>query len=224
MTSSENTNRPGSESTASTNRRAIGAINNTPGGPVMTASVKRHKHLGLFTVQLLLRPWRVVALAPSSRALGDQMAAEVDLHGAVVELGAGTGKITESILAAGVDESRLVLLEMNETFCKLLRERFPRATVLSWNAQRTGEIALKDVRTVVSGLPLLSMPIAVQNNIVGGAFKLLEPGGAYVQFTYGPKPPVAAQVREALGLTWEKRPKIWMNLPPACSYVFRKPG
>lgn len=188
----------------------------------MTRPVQRHKHLGLFTAQLLRRPWRIVALAPSSRALGDQMAAEIDLDGAVVELGAGTGKITESILAAGVDESRLVLLEMNQSFCKLLRERFPRATVLDWNAQRVGEVDLPDVRTVISGLPLLSMPVAVQSNIVGGAFDLLEPGGKYVQFTYGPKPPVAAAVRNALNLSWEQRAKIWMNLPPACSYVFRK--
>lgn len=190
----------------------------------MQRPVARNKHLGLFTAQLLRRPWRIVALAPSSRALGDQMAAEIDIGGAVVELGAGTGKITESILAAGVDEAQLVLLEMNEAFCKLLRQRFPRATVLNWNAQRTGEVELANVRTVVSGLPLLSMPVAVQSNIVGGAFELMQPGGAYVQFTYGPKPPVAAPVREALGLTWEKRDKIWMNLPPARSYVFRKPA
>jgi len=189
----------------------------------MPTQVTRHKHLGLFTAQLLRRPWRVVALAPSSRALGDQMAAEIDLDGAVVELGAGTGKITESILAAGVDESRLVLLEMNEAFCNLLRQRFPRAKVLDWNAQRVGEVKLDNVRTVVSGLPLLSMPVVVQSNIVGGAFNLLQPGGKYVQFTYGPKPPVAAAVRDALGLTWERREKIWLNLPPACSYVFRRP-
>lgn len=190
----------------------------------MQQPVTRNKHLGLFTAQLLRRPWRIVALAPSSRALGDQMAAEIDLGGAVVELGAGTGKITESILAAGVDEGDLVLLEMNAAFCKLLRQRFPRATVLDWNAQRVGEVELANVRSVVSGLPLLSMPVAVQNNIVGGAFKLMQPGGTYVQFTYGPKPPVATPVREALGLTWEKRDKIWMNLPPARSYVFRKPA
>ena len=185
---------------------------------------KRNKHLGLFTAQLLRRPWRIVALAPSSRALGDQMAAEIDLEGAVVELGAGTGKITESILAAGVDESRLVLLEMNERFCDLLRERFPRAKVLNWNAQRVGEVDLADVRTVISGLPLLSMPASVQSNIVGGAFQLLQPGGKYVQFTYGPKPPVAPPVRDALGLVWDKRKTIWMNLPPARTFVFSQPS
>lgn len=188
----------------------------------MTRASTGHRHLGLFTAQLLRRPWRIVALAPSSRALGDQMAAEIDLTGAVVELGAGTGKITESILAAGVPQDRLVLMEMNDAFCKLLRERFPKATVLNWNAQRIADVPMADIHTVISGLPLLSMPVAVQANIVGGAFEILRPGGAYVQFTYGPNPPIAAQIREKLRLTWEKRATIWHNLPPARSYVFRQ--
>jgi phosphatidylethanolamine/phosphatidyl-N-methylethanolamine N-methyltransferase len=48
----------------------------------------------------------------------------------------------------------------------------------------------------------------------------VRPGGTYVQFTYGPKPPVARPVREDLGLTWRVSHKIWRNLPPARVYRF----
>jgi predicted O-methyltransferase YrrM len=65
------------------------------------------------------KPLTTGAVAPSSRALARTMAAYVDpaRPGPVIELGPGTGPVTEALVAQGVDPSRLVLIEFDPTFC-----------------------------------------------------------------------------------------------------------
>jgi phosphatidylethanolamine/phosphatidyl-N-methylethanolamine N-methyltransferase len=75
---------------------------------------------------------------------------------------------------------------------------------------------------VVSGLPMLAIPTPVQHQIVEGVFRLLRPGGVFVQFTYGWRPPIDRKVREALGLEWTVSPWVRRNMPPARVYTFRQ--
>lgn len=175
----------------------------------------------LFMGQLLRRPHQVVALAPSSSVLCAEMARELDpAKGPVVELGAGTGNITKAILDAGIAPEDCHSIEMNPDFCDRLRSRFPGLSVHRMSAGDCGTLPLSGVQAVVSGLPLLSMPTQLQRDILTGFTKLVAPGGDYVQFTYGPKPPVTKTVRDELGLTWRKSHKIWWNMPPARVYRF----
>lgn len=175
----------------------------------------------LFMGQLLRKPHQVVALAPSSRGLCAEMAAELDPNGGpVLELGAGTGNITQAIVDAGIAPENCHSIEMNPDFCDRLRARFPGLNVYQMSAGDCGDLPVEGVQAVVSGLPLLSMPLALQRGILGGFAKKVVPGGQYVQFTYGPKPPVTAQVRDELGLIWRKSDKIWWNMPPARVYRF----
>jgi phosphatidylethanolamine/phosphatidyl-N-methylethanolamine N-methyltransferase len=153
------------------------------------------------------------------------MVAELDPDGGpVIELGAGTGNITRAILGRGIAPENLHSIEMNPEFCDRLRARFPGLHVHQMSAGDVGDLDVDDVQAVISGLPLLSMPLTLQHSILGGTFRRLRPGGSYVQFTYGPKPPVARPVREELGLDWRVSRKIWWNLPPARVYRFTQPG
>ena len=181
--------------------------------------------LGVFLGELIRRPTQVVALAPSSVALSREMAANVPVGpGAVVELGPGTGKITTALLESGVPAGDLHLFELNPVFVDLLKQDFPGVNVRQDRAENARNYINGEVKAVVSGLPLLSMPYEVQNAIVGGAFDLMGPQGRYIQFTYGPKPPVTERLRAELGLTWTKSRKIWGNLPPARVYTFTQTG
>ncbi len=54
--------------------------------------------------------------------------------GPVVELGPGTGAITNALIERGVDQKRLVLVEYNPGFCALLRDRYPHAKVVQGDA------------------------------------------------------------------------------------------
>src|SRR5579863_3680925 len=66
------------------------------------------------------KPLSIGAVTPSGRALARTMAAYVDpnISGPVVELGPGTGPVTEALVAQGIAPSRLVLVEFDPTFCQ----------------------------------------------------------------------------------------------------------
>lgn len=151
------------------------------------------------------------------------MAAQVRPDGGpVIELGAGTGKITRAILNRGLPPKHLHAIEMNALFCARLERNYPGITVHNMSAGDIGQLDLTAVQAVISGLPLLSMPTALQRAILTGAMAHLQGRGDYVQFTYGPKPPVTAVVRDELSLSWDVSRKIWWNAPPARVYRFRQ--
>lgn len=181
--------------------------------------------LGLFISQLFRKPHQVVALAPSSRALSAEMAATLDPDGGpVIELGAGTGRITRAILDRGIPAEKIHAIEMNPVFCDRLRAQFPGLTVHRMSAGDVGDLEVAGAQAVVSGLPLLSMPYDLQDAILTGTFQQVGPTGRFIQFTYGPKPPIKAEIRNRMGLTWTTSRKIWGNLPPARVYRFARPG
>lgn len=177
----------------------------------------------LFFRQLLSRPLQISAIAPSSRFLARAMARDLGPHtGRVVEFGPGTGRLTEGILNAGVRPENLTLFEMNPDFVSHLKTRFPGVTVHLAGAQTAPEVVQKGVGAVISGLPLLSMPLALRQSIVAAAFDVLAPDGIYVQFTYGPRPALDEAQIQSLGLSWTQTAYVPLNLPPARVHTFRR--
>ena len=173
------------------------------------------------------RPLTIGAVTPSGRILARAMARYVDPNsdGPVVELGPGTGPVTEALVEAGVDPSRLVLVEFNPTFCRLLRARYPEATLVQGDAYSLRRLLetllLQPAAAVVSGLPLVTKPIRMRLRLIRDALDLMVPGAPFVQFTYS----VAAPLPKRLGgFTVEASERIWMNIPPARVWVYRKPG
>src|SRR6478672_9230978 len=110
------------------------------------------------------KPLHMGAVMPSSRLLARTMAQYVDVEaeGPVVELGPGTGAITNALIEHGVDQKRLVLVEYNPSFCALLRERYPLAKVVQGDAYKLRDslwsVLSAPASAVVSGLPLLTNP------------------------------------------------------------------
>ncbi|MDB5665455.1 class I SAM-dependent methyltransferase [Cypionkella sp.] len=177
----------------------------------------------LFLRQFISNPLQVSSVAPSSRWLARAMAQSLGpTSGRVVEFGPGTGVLTQGILAAGVAAKDLTLFEMSPDFTKLLRQKFPDVTVHNAPAQSAVTSVQPGVSAVISGLPLLSMPLAVRESIVKAAFDILAPDGVYVQFTYGSKPPLSLEQLAQLGLKVSERPKVWLNIPPARVFHFRR--
>ncbi len=165
------------------------------------------------------------AVMPSGRVLARTMAQYVDTHssGPVVELGPGTGAITNALIEHGVDQKRLVLVEYDPGFCALLRDRYPHARVVQGDAYALRD-SLWDVLSVpasavVSGLPLVTKPMLTRLKLIRDAFLALAPGAPFVQFTYSVAPPIP---RSLPGVSTEASERIWMNLPPARVWVYRK--
>ena len=171
------------------------------------------------------KPLHMGAVMPSGKVLARTMAAFVDkeARGPVVELGPGTGAITTALLAHGVEQSRLVLVEVNPTFCALLRERYPLATVVQGDAYSLRDtlwnVLKEPASAVVSGLPLVTKPMLTRLKLVRDAFSAMSPGAPFVQFTYSVAPPIPKTLP---GVSTEASERIWMNLPPARVWVYRK--
>ena len=171
------------------------------------------------------RPLSTGAVAPSGKILARAMARCVDPHstGPVVELGPGTGPVTEALVESGVDPARLVLVEFNPAFCRILRARFPEATLVQGDAysmRRLLETLLfQPAAAVVSGLPLITKPVKMRLRLIRDAFDLMVPGAPFVQFTYAVASPLP---RRFGGFSVEASERIWMNIPPARVWVYRK--
>jgi phosphatidylethanolamine/phosphatidyl-N-methylethanolamine N-methyltransferase len=183
--------------------------------------------LGFFLLWLR-RPTRVGGIVPSSRALAAAMAARIDVAapGAVVELGGGTGSITEAILAAGVAPRDLVVVEREAKLCAVLAARFPHVRILHGDARDLTallkKVGIAPVKVVVSGLPLLAMDHRDSHRIVTGAFSVLAPGGEFLQFTYGPTSPISRVTRTRLGIAGQRSDWVLYNLPPATVWRYRR--
>jgi phosphatidylethanolamine/phosphatidyl-N-methylethanolamine N-methyltransferase len=171
------------------------------------------------------KPLAMGAVTPSGRALARTMAAYVDpsVPGPIIELGPGTGPVTEALVAQGIDPSRLVLVEFDPTFCRLLRTRYPDATVVQGDAyglkRLLAGLLQQPAAAVVSGLPLFTKPLRTRLRLLFEAFGLMSPGAPFVQFTYNAVPPIPKRLER---VSAEASERVWMNIPPARVWVYRR--
>ncbi len=177
-----------------------------------------------FLARLIARPVHTGAVAPSSRALGRAMAAQVDLKSdlPVLELGPGTGVVTEALLECGIAPSRLTAIEYDAGFAARVRERCPGVQMIegdAFNLEKTLEGKLSGpLAAVISSLPLVNFPMAMRTGLLDDIFHRLAPGAPFIQFSYRIKPPVPPPE----GFDLKRAAVIWLNLPPARVWVYRK--
>ena len=171
------------------------------------------------------KPLTTGAVTPSGRALARTMAAYIDPSrpGPVIELGPGTGPVTEALVAQGIDPWRLMLVVFDPIFCRLLRARYPAATVVQGDAYGlkrllTG-VLQQPAAGVVSGLPLFTKPLRMRLRLLFEAFGLMSPGAPFVQFTYNAVAPIPKRLDR---VSAEASERVWMNIPPARVWVYRR--
>lgn len=183
----------------------------------------------LFLRELVAQPGSIGAICASSPRLAACMAAWVDPHAAgwVVELGGGTGVITQALLTRGVVPSRLVVVEQSERLASHLRRRFPQVCVVQGDAAELPAllarlaVPVSSVSCVVSGLPLLSIPEPARSRILHAGAAVLAPDGQLLQFTYALH---GASPWQEAGLACRHRQRVLANLPPARIDVLGRPG
>ncbi|GLK79648.1 class I SAM-dependent methyltransferase [Methylopila turkensis] len=173
------------------------------------------------------KPLVTGAVSPSGKALARMMARYVDPteDGLVLEIGPGTGPVTEALIQRGVPAERLVLIEFNAEFVPLLQKRFPGAKVVQGDAYSAAETLSGRIDSpliaTVSSLPLLTKPVRQRVALLDQCFDMSRPGAPFIQFTYGVAPPIP---REAIGsVSTVGSPRVWLNLPPARVWIYRRP-
>lgn len=175
--------------------------------------------------EILKAPRQIGAICPSSKRLADRMAASIDIgaDGFVVELGAGTGVVTESLLRRGIPADRLIVIEKSARLATYLSQRFPNVRVLQTDAANIPDILPHNetVSAVVSSLPLRSLPKEQVSRISLAWAGSLAPDGRIVQFTYAP---FKSSAWLQAGLQRMAHHTEWANLPPALVEVFSRTG
>lgn len=185
-----------------------------------------HDDEARFLRSWLERPLVTGAVTPSGKMLARTMAAYVDprVPGPVIELGPGTGPVTEALVRRGVAQERLVLIEYNPEFCALLKRRFPRAAIIRGDAYdiRATLAGLLDERAAatVSSLPLLTKPMDQRLTLLDASHDLMHAGAPFIQFTYAVTPPIPVRSQS---YTASGSNRVWLNLPPARVWVYRRP-
>jgi phosphatidylethanolamine/phosphatidyl-N-methylethanolamine N-methyltransferase len=194
-------------------------------GPRKMQPRERFEDETRFLRSWLERPLVTGAVTPSGKMLARAMASYVDprLPGPVIELGPGTGPVTDALIRRGVAQDRLVLVEYNLEFCRLLARRFPKATIVQGDAydlRGTLDGALDErACATLSSLPLLTKPPPHRLELLRASQALMHPTAPFVQFTYGVSPPIPARSRE---YTVKGSNRVWLNLPPARVWVYRR--
>jgi phosphatidylethanolamine/phosphatidyl-N-methylethanolamine N-methyltransferase len=174
-----------------------------------------------FLLRLFKRPRGIGAIAPSSPRLARALAMQIPQNdGPILELGPGTGVVTEAILKRGIRPEQLTAIEYDPEFAEMVRRRLPRIRVIQGDAfdlERTlGNTP--PFAAILSGLPLLNFPPAMRARLLEQIFARLSPGAPFIQFSYGLKPPVPAPD----GASVVRAAFIPFNLPPARVWVYRK--
>ena len=172
------------------------------------------------------KPLSIGAVTPSGKALARTMARYVDpaTAGPVVELGPGTGPVTEALVERGIDPARLVLVEFNPTFCRLLRPRYPGGDRGPGRRLHICSRLLDGVLTRAGGGGRVR-PAAVHQAAEDAAAAArrglrADAAGRAVRAVHlhaiSPIPRSHGRVRA------EASERIWRNLPPARVWVYRR--
>lgn len=185
----------------------------------------RHEEHLVFFKRWLKNPLQIGAFFPSSKSLARHIGREVRFssENIVVELGGGTGILTEELLKAGVPEDQLYVIELDPILVKYLKSRFPKVNVLYGNAADLSNLLPKEflgkVSSIVSGMPLLNMPKAIQQKIIDASFENLAQKGRFIQYTYSPFSNFSAP---KFGFSKRRAAFVLRNFPPATIWCYEK--
>lgn len=179
----------------------------------------------LFLREWIAHPQRTGSVIPSSPRLADAMARWIPQNpeSYVLELGPGTGPVTEAILRRGLREDRLIAIEFNPVMASDLQKKFPRAHIIAGDAWIMDEllekISVKSVGAVISSLPLLNFTTEQATALGEKIRRVLEPDGHFVQFSYKI---TQQRTRGGENFNLVASQLVWLNVPPARVSVYQK--
>lgn len=170
-------------------------------------------------------PLKTGAVAPSSKELAAAMAEVIDpaVPGPVIELGPGTGVVTEAIIARGIAPERIIAIEFNADFIPHLQARCPGVRFLQGDAYAVASlvraVTADKAAAVVSSLPLFTEPTEKRTAMVMDCFWLMHANAPFIQFSYALVSPVPKKIH---GMTVHISDWVLKNVPPARVWTYRR--
>ena len=141
-------------------------------------------------IKNLVRDYRIASVTPTSsfgvRWICDRV--DFDASRVIVEFGPGTGVITEVLLERMRPDARLILVELNESFVRILREKFkdPRVSIHQADARNVRQILeaenLDSIDCLITGIPFSYLPDEVRGRIVSETARQMRDGGCFLAY------------------------------------------
>ncbi len=177
----------------------------------------------LFAREILRNPRSMGAGLPSTPRLARTMANFVPIteNELVVELGAGTGIVTQALLQRGISPKRLIAIEQAHTLSEYLQKRYPQVRIINGDALHLCELLGSDcqhVTTIVSSLPFRSLPHNIGHGIIEQIQRVLPKNGLLIQFTYDISGRTLFLPSDFKRISHKI---VWRNLPPARVDVYK---
>lgn len=170
-------------------------------------------------------PQTVGSIWPTGAPMAKRMASVIDVKSGlpVLEIGPGTGTITKAILDTGIAPSKVFAVEYSQEFVDKLRVKFPAINIVQGDAFSLNETLADANQTkfdcAISALPLLNFPPEARIAFIDDVLNRIPPGRPLIQFSYGPKAPVAAKSGK---FCLERYDFVLRNIPPAQLWIYRR--
>jgi len=188
----------------------------------------------LFFEKFLNKGLQISSIVPSSRYLIQTVLGHVDFDrpSTLVELGGGTGVMTEQVVDRLRPHHRFATVENDPDFCRILRRRFPEAMLIEGDATDVAaplsKLGIDKVDYVLCCLPTPNLPKRSQIRLMRWLRKSLVPGGLFIQITNAPYYYFNFYRRLFESVSYQM---VWLNVPPGGVYrcarpraPFSKPG
>lgn len=179
----------------------------------------------LFLKRWIANPLAVASIVPSSASLARVIVKNIQQQPdeIVVELGGGTGSITEVLLASGIPASNLYSVERDPELAAYMRRALPEVGVLEGDVRNIRAMlppaVIGKVGTVIVCIPMVLLPWQAQQEIVDHIFSIMPEGRRFFAYTYSIGAPLKYK---KLGLNAERVGFTLANVPPASVWAFSK--
>jgi phosphatidylethanolamine/phosphatidyl-N-methylethanolamine N-methyltransferase len=182
----------------------------------------------MFFKRWLANPLQMGSIVPSSDALCQRIVRQTRRDGdeAILELGAGTGVISQALLAGGIPAERLYVVEIVPDMAEHLRRVLPGVNVIEGDARDLPKLIPAHwhgrIGTVVCGIPLVLLPKPEQRRFID-AIEAVAPGRGFLHYSYCATSPLPwrhhrlAAKREAWTPLNFPPASVWRYTPDAAS-------
>jgi phosphatidylethanolamine/phosphatidyl-N-methylethanolamine N-methyltransferase len=186
-----------------------------------------------FITQFIFHPTSTGAILPSGDKLCELMTDIADLPNVstVIELGSGTGVVTEKIIQKKAADTKFFALEINPAFVEATKTRCPDAVVYQSSAENVMKHLVfhgeSGCDTIISSLPWSTFKGETQQLILDSIYDVLNPGGVFLTYAYvlAIVAPAAWRFKKKLYAKFDKvttSSTVWSNIPPAFIYICEK--
>ena len=179
-----------------------------------------------FSKEFILHPISTSSIVPSSKNLSCAIVSVSNIKEAkaIIELGCGTGAVTEAIVKNADKNSNIFSFDTNSAFIKIIREKYPQVRAINDSAenmkQYMNEYSVEYADTVISSLPWATFSIRLQIRLINTINCILNDNGEFVTYAYlhtklfsSHKRFVKILHKKFKTVTFSS--VVWTNLPPA---------